>query len=114
MLGLKFDCNIVEIRFIVLVKPRIKSELEDDDVRNGTSYQLNCSATGDPDPTYKWTRNGKPNVPNSATTLNSSLLKIDPVTIENEGIYTCTVQNIQGNASSTAKITVYGKLTLFH
>jgi hypothetical protein len=83
--------------------------LKDNDVQNGTSYKLNCSAYGDPALKYAWAINGNQNIPNAIPINGSKTLHINPVTIENEGIYKCLVTNIEGNASTTANITVFGE-----
>ena len=91
------------------VKPRILQHLENDDVQNGTSYKLNCSAYGDPALNYSWTINGNQNIPNAITINGGKTLHISHVTINNEGTYTCTVTNIEGKASTTANITIFGE-----
>ena len=91
------------------VKPRVLQNLKKDDVQNGTSYKLNCSAYGDPALKYSWTINGTRNIPNAIPINGDKTLHINPVTIENEGIYKCLVTNIEGNASTTASITVFGE-----
>ena len=91
------------------VKPRVLQNLKKDDVQNGTSYKLNCSAYGDPALKYSWTINGTQNIPNAIPISGDKTLHINPVTIENEGIYKCLVTNIEGNASTTASITVFGE-----
>ena len=94
--------------FLFSVKPRILTQLESVDVKNGTSYKLNCSAYGDPALQYSWNMNGKKIVPNAVLINGNKTLHINPVTIKNEGTYTCVVTNLEGNASTTAKITVFG------
>ena len=86
--------------------------MKDNDIENGTSYVLNCSAYGDPELTYSWFFNGKKSIPNAGKNNTKSTLRINPVTIDNEGIYTCLVSNIEGNASTTANITVFGEFLL--
>jgi hypothetical protein len=91
------------------VKPRILQHLEDDHVEIGTSYKLNCSAYGDPALKYSWTINDNQNIPNAIPINGNKTLHINPITIENEGTYKCVVTNIEGNASTTANITVFGE-----
>ena len=101
------------VQIFSIVKPRIVEHLKNDDVQNGTSYQLNCSAEGDPALQYTWTRNGNQNIPNANLTNRNKTLHLYPVKIDNEGTYKCVVSNIKGNASTAANITVFGKFLFF-
>jgi hypothetical protein len=94
------------------VKPRILQHLQNDDVQNGTSYNLNCSAYGDPALTYLWTKDGNQNIPNAKQVNGNKTLHINQVTIDNEGTYTCMVSNIEGSASTTANVTVFGMFSV--
>ena len=91
------------------VKPQILHHLQNDDVENGTSYNLNCDAYGDPALTYSWAKDGNKSISNATPINGGKTLHINPVTFENEGTYTCTVSNIEGKASTTANIRVFGK-----
>ena len=98
-----------------VVKPRIITRLHDADIENGTSHQLNCSAYGDPNVTYKWSKDGSQIIPNSEVINQNKSLKVVIVTIQSEGIYKCMVENSVGNDSTTANITVFGKYSpLYH
>ena len=104
-----FPSDFIDLlNFLFSVKPRILRQLENDDVENGTSYKLNCSAYGDPALQYSWNINRRKNVPNAVLINGNKTLHINPVTIENEGTYTCVVTNVEGKASTTAKIMVFG------
>ena len=96
------------IESILSVKPRILKQLNNDDVENGTSYKLNCTADGDPALQYFWNMNGRQYIPNAVQVNENKTLHINPVTIDNEGTYTCMVTNIEGNASTTANIAIFG------
>ncbi|XP_028394789.1 hemicentin-1-like [Dendronephthya gigantea] len=98
-----------KIKLIVHVRPQILQDLKDDDIENGTSYVLNCSAYGDPELTYSWFFNGEKSISNAAKNNTKSSLYINPVTIDNEGIYTCMVSNIEGNKTTKANITVFAR-----
>ena len=43
------------------------------------------------------------------TTSNSSSITINNVTVDDEGVYTCTVSNEVGNSSYDIFITIIGK-----
>ena len=90
------------------VKPRILKQLKNHDVENGTSYKLTCTADGDPALQYSWNLNGSQYVPNAVLVNGNKTLHINPVTIDNEGTYTCMVTNTEGNASTAANITIFG------
>ena len=95
------------------VKPRILQHLQNDDVQNGTSYNITCNAYGDPALIYLWTKDGNRNIPNAKQVNGNKTLQINQVTIDNEGTYTCMVSNIEGNASTTANVTVFGKPSVY-
>uniref|UniRef100_A0A671TS80 Ig-like domain-containing protein n=1 Tax=Sparus aurata TaxID=8175 RepID=A0A671TS80_SPAAU len=59
----------------------------------GNPLQLNCSAVGNPSPTYTWTG------PSGVSPTKSSILIIDSTTTEDKGQYTCFVHNNQGNVT---------------
>ena len=94
---------------IFLVKPRILQSLKNHDLRNRSSFQLNCSGFGDPALTYSWTMNGSETIPNAELINKNKTLHIYPVNIKNEGTYTCLIKNVEGNASTTSNITVFGE-----
>ncbi|XP_008303226.1 cell adhesion molecule 3-like [Stegastes partitus] len=55
-------------------------------ITEGHSLRLNCSAVGNPIPSYTWT------VPSASSSFpNDSVLTINSVNFEHEGQYTCTV-----------------------
>ncbi|XP_030278871.1 hemicentin-1-like [Sparus aurata] len=59
----------------------------------GNPLQLNCSAVGNPSPTYTWTG------PSGVSSTKTSVLIIDSTTTEDKGQYTCFVHNNQGNVT---------------
>ena len=61
--------------------------------------------------TYTWSKDDNQSIPNSKVINQKRSLKIDTVRVENQGKYTCFVENIEGNASTEAYITVFGKYT---
>ncbi|XP_046846179.1 receptor-type tyrosine-protein phosphatase S-like isoform X2 [Xenia sp. Carnegie-2017] len=95
------------LSLVVHVKPRIIEQFNNDDVENGTLYKLNCTAYGDPILTYSWRLDGKWKIPNSYKTERNKTLVIHPFKLENQGIYMCLVENVEGNASTIANITVF-------
>ena len=48
------------------------------------------------------------------TTSDSNYITIDNVTVDDEGVYTCTVSNEGGNSSYDIFITVIGKNQVYN
>ena len=77
----------------------------------GDTLELNCSSNGSPELQYSWSRNtssGQAIFP-ASTTSNSSLITINNVTVDDEGVYTCTVSNDGGFTSYDIFISIIGK-----
>ena len=63
---------------------------------------INCSSSGGPDNTYQWQRYTDQG---SGTIIsNSSDLIISNVTVNDGGMYTCTVENEAGEENSTMQL----------
>ncbi|XP_068445262.1 cell adhesion molecule 4-like [Clinocottus analis] len=60
-------------------------------VKVGQPLRLDCSAVGNPGPSYSWTV-----PPGSSSTSNGSVLTIDSATFADEGNYTCSASNAIG------------------
>ena len=76
----------------------------------GDTLILNCSSHGIHELQYSWNRNtsnGKNIFPTNTT--SSSHIIISNVTVDDEGIYTCTVSNEGGNSSNDIFINIIGK-----
>ncbi|XP_033478920.1 vascular cell adhesion protein 1-like [Epinephelus lanceolatus] len=75
-------------------------------ITEGDPLQLNCSAVGNPSPSYTWT------LPSThSSSLNSSIFTIDSVTAADEGPYNCSVSNIMGNVTVRFRVVVQGLTT---
>ena len=77
----------------------------------GDTLELNCSANGSPELQYNWSRNtssGQNMFPTNSTNDNN-YITINNVTVDDEGVYTCTVSNEGGNSSYDIFITIIGK-----
>ena len=86
---------------------------------------INCSATGYPPPSFRWTRNGTTlsderftitNIPFSSDCLVdarvTSSLMITNVSRSDIDMYTCAVMNILGKVDASFHLTVQCKLCL--
>lgn len=77
----------------------------------GNGVKFDCKAQGTQPISYKWTKNGRP-----LTLLRYQargwMLRIDDLTPDDEGNYTCIASNIHGNNSCTYELSVYGKARL--
>uniref|UniRef100_A0A671TRT7 Hsp90 co-chaperone Cdc37-like n=1 Tax=Sparus aurata TaxID=8175 RepID=A0A671TRT7_SPAAU len=74
----------------------------------GNPLQLNCSAVGNPSPTYTWTG------PSGVSPTKSSILIIDSTTTEDKGQYTCFVHNNQGNVTVKFDVDVKRDYTKYY
>ena len=77
----------------------------------GDTLELNCSANGSPELQYNWSRNtnsGQNMFPTN-TTSDSNYITVNNVTVDDEGVYTCTVRNEGGISSYDIFITIIGK-----
>ena len=67
----------------------------------GSDLSLNCSATGDPLPTYHWIRLDT-SLTDKAQGVDSPVLLVPDVGWNDAGLYACLVTNEQGRAQSEA------------
>uniref|UniRef100_A0A4W6DLR4 Ig-like domain-containing protein n=1 Tax=Lates calcarifer TaxID=8187 RepID=A0A4W6DLR4_LATCA len=74
----------------------------------GSPLQLNCTAVGNPSPSYTWML-----PPSSLLPSNSNVLTIKSVASEHGGQYTCEVSNKVGNVTVMFHVDVEGKCELF-
>ena len=76
----------------------------------GDTLELNCSANGSPELQYSWSRNTSyGSMFPTDTTSDSNYIIISNVTVDDEGVYTCTVSNEGGISSYDILITIIGK-----
>uniref|UniRef100_A0A667W8C3 Ig-like domain-containing protein n=1 Tax=Myripristis murdjan TaxID=586833 RepID=A0A667W8C3_9TELE len=74
-----------------------------------TSYnlELNCTAVGNPSPSYAWTL-----PPANPLLFNASILTINSIAFEDEGKYTCFASNKLGNLTVVFDVDVKSKFNL--
>ena len=77
----------------------------------GQTAELECVATGNPPPAVSW-RRGAQALPGleGRVSLLAGLLRVATVTLDDEGVYTCTAVNSVGVAYSDVELIVYGEL----
>ncbi|TKS69422.1 Hemicentin-2 [Collichthys lucidus] len=70
-------------------------------IKAGSPLLLNCSAWGNPSPSYSWTLpSGSPH------SSSSNVLSIDSVASADGGLYTCSVSNSRGTINVEFDVTV--------
>ena len=92
-------------------------------VIEGTDLVLNCSAVGDPEPTFQWLRSGD-SLPSKVTDANSPQLVVPSMTWSDVGVYHCLAVNAGGVSYSPAvyvllqaeegAVLSYGKSIVIH
>lgn len=87
-----------------LTKPQtIRTSVGDEEIR------LNCKASGNPEPTITWSRNGVILALTNRHFLdNSGSLVIKPVHGEDYGTYRCDAKNKYGRISAEAEVILNG------
>ena len=82
----------------------------------GERFELVCSLTGIPAPGIRWEKDGSVfilgdgrRVTNSTGSRLRSVLEINSLALSDAGVYTCSVSNVAGNASRSARLEVRGE-----
>lgn len=109
--GLK-DINITFFFYVKIQtdKPELLVSASPDPIQvtKGKPLYLNCSADGNPSPTYTWT------LPfNSSSIQDRSVFTVNSVGFEHEGVYNCTVRNTEGTVEVKFNVNVKGEFWLF-
>ena len=79
----------------------------------GDNVTFTCNATGNPAPTFRWTRNGS--VLTTGLSLDGKQLTITNVTREDSGQYVCeATNNVTTVASDSATLNVKCKITYYN
>ena len=76
-------------------------------VDNGDTLILNCTASGGPNNTFRWSKDG-----GDIAGSTDGILNIADVTTTDGGSYECVVNNTASNSS--ANITIYGRTYISH
>ncbi|KRT82106.1 Immunoglobulin, partial [Oryctes borbonicus] len=84
--------------------PTVRITPKNQTVGQGSTVQIHCDATGIPPPTVKWTRVHEDF--GSTTHQEGSVLRINPVNVEDRGIYVCVANNVHGIAQDSSLLFV--------
>lgn len=97
------------VSFVFAVKPFLIQSPEDVTVQVGSSVTFSCVVGGDPAPDVLWRRSaGGGNMPlGRVTVLQDRSLRLEQVTVQDEGEYTCDVDNVVGSLVASAVLTVH-------
>jgi hypothetical protein len=93
---------------VVVFKPYLdlQQTSSDQGANEGEDIDLQCNATGKPEPTIEWSRLGGALLPNGQEKYLSSVLKISNIKAEHRGVYRCLASNSVGMASTDININV--------
>ncbi|XP_025082607.1 basement membrane-specific heparan sulfate proteoglycan core protein-like isoform X8 [Pomacea canaliculata] len=84
--------------------PTARVEPETQTVAQGTTGTLRCIVTGSPRPTITWSR-----VPGTLTlnhNVQGEILRITQATMEDRGVYICSVSNVAGRAQASGIVEI--------
>ncbi|KAK7071202.1 hypothetical protein SK128_003822 [Halocaridina rubra] len=91
-------------RIINQSKKEVLYELTKSNLRDALPVVIECEAEGNPDPNYRWNRNGEPIVfqadPRMELEPGTGNLLISDPTLEDNGLYQCFAYNELGTATS--------------
>uniref|UniRef100_A0A3Q3VUQ2 receptor protein-tyrosine kinase n=1 Tax=Mola mola TaxID=94237 RepID=A0A3Q3VUQ2_MOLML len=90
-------------------QPWLIQNLTNQDVNSSSTLRLSCLAMGVPRPDIMWYKNGIPVKQGQGITLgDDGVLTIDRVKKDDEGVYECVAKNTEGDAKTSAVVTVLG------
>ena len=107
--GLRGPQGIKGERGKSLSAPFLQEPLAGMTVNEGQTAFLKCTADGHPPPRVTWSKaNSSLPVQRHVVESNGSLI-VKNVKSEDDGVYTCTAENLLGSVSASAKLTVQCK-----
>ncbi|KAM8771633.1 intercellular adhesion molecule 2-like [Acanthopagrus schlegelii] len=91
----------------VFYEPQLNGSSSPDPItiREGDPLHLDCSAVGNPEPTYMWVNHQSSN----SSSSEGSVFMITSVTPADKGLYACIVHNDVGNTTVVFNVTVRGR-----
>ncbi|XP_064604306.1 peroxidasin-like isoform X2 [Liolophura sinensis] len=103
----------VELKIANQLPPTFTRQLSDVDALVSSNVDLDCAATGDPQPQVRWLRDGVPIRDSRRFQLSNHILQIRGVTKAEEGIYECVATNGAGAARSSIRLWVRNSNTSY-
>lgn len=82
------------------------------EVQLGHSVELPCVASGYPNPTIRWLKDGRPLPSDSRWTRRITGLTISDLRLEDSGNYVCEVTNSFGSKEVAGHLNVIGRLRM--
>lgn len=90
--------------------PRLHSHIRDVTISEGNNVKLTCTASG-PELNVHWLKDGNPveKTPRTRILMNEGILSLEILraTANDSGEYTCSLKNQNGEAATSAIVTVY-------
>ena len=88
--------------------PSVLDSFQSGEVQVGHSIELPCIASGYPNPTIRWLKDGRPLPSDSRWTRRITGLTIAELRVEDSGNYICEVTNSFGSKEVTGHLNVIG------
>jgi len=107
--------NIYAVLVFFSVPPRINGSrtVDETSVVIGSSSELQCHASGVPQPTVRWVRDGQfitfVDHPNLRVENAGQTLRLHNMQLIDIGMYTCVASNVAGNATKQFLINILGQ-----
>lgn len=89
--------------------PSVMDSFQSSEVQVGHSVELPCIASGFPNPTIRWLKDGRPLPADSRWTRRLTGLTISDLRMEDSGNYICEVTNSFGSKEVTGYLNVIGE-----
>ncbi|XP_061075528.1 contactin-2 [Conger conger] len=93
-------------RINVQAQPEWLQVMSDSEVEISSQLRWSCMAAGKPRPSIRWLRNGQPLASQDRVDIDSGLLKISNLALEDSGMYQCVAENKHGTIYSNAELRV--------
>ena len=81
-------------------------------LREGGNLSLEVAVSGGPFPKITWSVHGREIVDKSRLTITDNKFEIRGVRFEDQGLITCTAQNLFGVQETKAELVVFGEFLL--
>ena len=102
----------MSFNIIMADKPVVKELPEKTTIIVGEKAELTCEASGDPQPSVTWSKDGDTSIPRANFNNDGKVLVIRDVIPRDSGVYECTASNSFGVSHSATTLIVTGKLEI--